>query len=200
MKDEIKKEMEEERARKKQEILSRLDSVKTQSDEFQKKLGEVTLNYSEMTSMILLFEESQKIFLQILSARTDKKTAQNIFFKAVLTAEKKMPEVLKRVITDKNGNLKSDAVLESARYVANINALQLPEPQKAAKFTAGLREIFDERIIAAEVATNIQAKEFMIGELITKLNQVILKGAFGKKINDLFMGQVVPNTSLNQGD
>jgi hypothetical protein len=200
MKDEIKKEMEEERARKKQEILSRLDSVKTQSLEFQQKLNEVTLNYNEMSSMIQLFEEAQEVFLLILSGKTGKKAAQTIFFRAVLEAEKKMPEVLKRVITDKNGNLKNDGILEAARLIANINALQMGEPEKAAKFTAGLREIFDGRIIAAEVATNLEIKHAMVSDLITKIKQMMQKGAFGKKINDLFMSQVVPNTSLNQGD
>jgi len=106
----------------------------------------------------------------------------------------------RRALVDRNGNLRQDAVLESARIVANANALQLSEAEKAKKLLAGLREVFECRLIGAETATNLDIKEKITSETFAQIRKLIEKGKYPKKLTDIFMEHVVPNTTLQQGD
>jgi hypothetical protein len=190
IREQLKKEMDEERARRKQDILKRLEAIDSKNNVAPTKPGDIVLNYNEMTSLILLFEESQKAFFNILVSKTDKKEAQSVFFKSVLSAEKKMPDVLKRVIIDRAGNLKHDGSPEAARIIANINAIDVNDAEKAKKLAAGLRVIFEERLNAAQSATTPEIKGIMTVQLADKIKSIVLKATCGKKVSDIFLSQV----------
>jgi len=200
MKEQLRMEIEEERKRKRQEILNKLDAVKQESETMQKSLLSLKMSNDEKTAMLTLFEECQRVFLDLFSIRGERKKAEILFLKAGNAAALKNIDVLKKVFFDKDGKQRENGSIEIPRFLSNINALTVPEEDKSRMLFKALREIFDERLIAVETATNIEIKDSVLSDLLRRLDKITARAAQSKRVKDLFMENVVPNTSLKAGE
>ncbi|HDT15221.1 MAG TPA: hypothetical protein ENN55_03335 [Firmicutes bacterium] len=210
IKEKIKKEMEEERKKKQAALMSKLDGIKMNSRrvEEQKKFvaekkiesGEIALSHTDRLILVRLFEEIQKILAELVGSYTDAKKVEKMFFKAADTAIKKNPEIMKKAITDREGRLRTDGSLETARIMANVNAYPGTEAKRSRAFFKGLRDVFEERLIACEIATDIDTRERITSELMRRMTKVFSKNDYNRKMGKIFMQHIMPDTSLQAED
>jgi hypothetical protein len=210
LKEEMKKEIEEEREKKKAELLKKLETSQksTITDQLKKekvrqevqKRGAVAIAHSEKLVLLRLFEETQKILMELMTAYMSAKKVETIFARSVEKAEKKNPEVLKKATVDKDGKIRHDGSMELARVLSNVNALTVPEEKKSLLFFAALQDIFDERILEAELGTDLETKDKIMSALLAKVDRVFAKSEFNRKMGNYFMEYIVPNTSMQSGD
>lgn len=210
LKEEMKKEIEEEREKKKADLLKKLETAQksTMAEQLQKekvrkdtqKQGAVIIAHSEKLVLLRLFEETQKILMELMTAYMAAKKVEAIFVKSVEKAEKKNPEVLKKASVDKDGKNRHDGSVEVARVLSNVNALPGGEEKKSLMFFKALQDIFDERIIEAETATDLETKDKIMSALLTKVDRVFAKSEFNRKMGNYFMEFIVPNTSMTSGE
>ncbi|MFP4466343.1 MAG: hypothetical protein ACLFP1_04765 [Candidatus Goldiibacteriota bacterium] len=210
IKEKIKKEMEEERKKKQAALMSKIDNMKMHSQRVEEqkrhikdekeKSGEIALSHTDRLILARLFEETQKILIQLFVPYTDMKKAEKMFLKAADTAIKKNSEVLKKAVIDKNGRFKTDGSLEIPRIMANVNAYPGTEANRSRAFFKGLRDIFEERLIACEIATDLDTRERITSELMRRMTKVFSKNDYNKKMGKIFMEHIMPDTSLQSED
>ncbi len=199
MREKLRKEMEEERAKKREEVLKKLESVK--AEEEKKVPQEQTLtNYSEKISLLQVFEQSQSIFKNLLSKLIKRTSVETMFLKTLEKVMLKYPDVLRKADHNQYNKVRVDGSLEIGRVAANINALYMPEKQKEAKFFSALHDIFEERLIATELAVGIATKDELISKLILQMEQVFEMKKIPERLKDIFMEKIFPSTTIKPGE
>ncbi|HPN64333.1 MAG TPA: hypothetical protein PK247_03900 [Candidatus Goldiibacteriota bacterium] len=210
LKEEMKKEIEEEREKKKADLLKKLETAQksTMAEQLQKekvrtdtrKQGAVIIAHSEKLVLLRLFEETQKVLMELMTAYMAAKKVEAIFVRSLEKAAKKNPDVLKKASVDKDGKIRNDGSVEVARILSNVNALSGGEEKKTLMFFKALQDIFDERIIEAETGTDLETKDKIMSALLAKVDRVFAKSEFNRKMGNYFMEYIVPNTSMTSGE
>jgi hypothetical protein len=195
LRENIRKEMEAERQRKKDELMKKLEAVKPAAAD-----DGGAVSSDEKLILLQLFEEAQRVMYSYLTMRLSRKDIEFMYTESVETATDKHPEILKRALYDKNGNPMPGAALNISRIVANVNMLQLPDDKKARKMVEALHAVFDERLVKIEVKTSNDIKNKMITDLLAAMKKSIIKKGYNPKIESIFMKQIVPSTTLKNGD
>ncbi len=198
MREKLRKEMEEERARKREEVLKKLENVKTEKEKVSQEPS--ITNYSEKISLLQVFEQSQNIFKKLLSKLIKRTLVETMFLKTLEKAMSKHPDVLRKADHNQYNKIRVDGSLEIGRVAANINALYMPEKQKEAKFFTALYDIFEERLIATELAVGIATKDELISKLILQMEQVFEMKQIPNKLKDIFMEKIFPSTTIKPGE
>lgn len=199
MREKLRKEMEEERAKKREEVLKKLDVIKEQEEK--KPLMEPAItNYSEKISLLQVFEQSQSILRNLLSKLIKRTPVETMFLKTLEKVMLKYPDVLRKADHNQYNKIRVDGSIEIGRVAANINALYISEKQKEAKFFSALHDIFEERLIATELAVGIATKDELVSKLLLQMEQVFEMKKFPEKLKDIFMEKIVPSTTIKPGE
>jgi len=98
------------------------------------------------------------------------------------------------------GKLREDGSLEMPRVAANFNALYLPEEKRAERFFASLRYLFEERLIATELATSLEIKDEVISTIMMQTEKIFEKKGYDGEVRSIFMEHIVPNTTMKSGE
>jgi hypothetical protein len=195
LREELRKEMEEERQKKKEALLLKLENTKQAAAASQPK----GLDHNEKVVILQLFEEAQLVMSTFLSTRLSKKDVEAMYVNSLMTGQNKYPDVLKRVMYDKTGNPTQGGAINASRILANADMLPVTEEKKSARFFEALRYVFDERVIAMEAATSYDIKNSIISDVLNQMKKSITKKGYNPKIESIFIKQVFPSTTLNQG-
>jgi hypothetical protein len=195
LRQELKKEMEDERQKKKEALLLKLENTKQAAAAAQPK----GLDHNEKVIILQLFEEAQLVLLTLLSTRLSKKEVESMYVKTLMAAQGIFPDVLKRVMYDKTGNLLQTGVINASRIIANTDMLPVPEDKKSARFFEALHCIFEERIIAMETSTSFDIKNNIVHDVLNQMKKSITRKGYNPKIESIFIKQVFPSTTLKQG-
>ncbi len=206
IKEEMRREIEEERERKKAELLKKLETQKRietnimvqkqKVKEEQERSGNIAISHGDKMVLLRLYEETMKIFSQLLEARVAKNKADSIMVKSIEAAMKKNPDILKRMNVGIDGKPRTDGTIDTARLISNMNAMAVPDEKKTAALFKALMDIFEERIIGAEVATDLETKDRIMTELLNRINKIFEKSEYNRKMGSLFTKYIVPSTSL----
>ncbi len=159
-----------------------------------------TMTYGERIALIQLFDRAQKILAELLGKLIKKKPVNTMFLKTLEQAIEKHNEVLKKVDYNQNGKLKNDGIIEAGRLIANINALQGGEDIKTKKVIEALEDIFEERLIAIEIALGSQVKNEIMSKLFRQFGKITENVLFTQKVKSIFMDFVVPSTAIKPGE
>lgn len=200
MREKLCKEMEEERAKKREEVLKKLDAVKEKEEEKSKVYDTSVTNYSEKISLLQVFEQAQNIFKNLLSKLIKRTPVETMFLKTMGKTMLKYPDILRKADHNQYNKVRIDGSLEIGRVAANINALYVPEKQKEEKFFAALHDIFEERLIATELAVGIVTKDEIISKLLLQLEQIFEMKKFPEKLKEIFMTKIFPSTTIKPGE
>ncbi len=201
VREKLRKEMEEERARKREEVLKKLEGVKEPEAELKKTTFEQTItNYSEKISLLQIFEQSQNIFKNLLSKLIKRTPVETMFLKTLEKVMLKYPDVLRKADHNQYNKIRVDGSIEIGRVAANINAINMPEKQKEEKFFKALHDVFEERLIATELAVGIATKDEIISKLLLQMDQVFEMKKFPQRLKDIFIEKIVPSTTVKQGE
>lgn len=195
LREELKKEMEEERQKKKEALLLKLENTKQAAVAAQPK----GLDHNEKVIILQLFEEAQLVMSTFLTTRLPKKDVEAMYLKTLMSGQEMYPDVLKRVMYDKTGNLTPSGAINASRIIANTDMLTLAEEKKSARYFEALRFIFEERVIAMEEATSYDIKNNIISDVLNQMKKSITKKGYNPKIESIFVKQVFPSTTLKQG-
>lgn len=199
---------EEERLRKREETLKKLEASKKQSAEYQASFTKRAANestallttHSDKVILLSMFEQTQKVFAQLLSKLIKRKPVETMMFRTLEKAIACNSEVLKKANVNQGGKLREDGSLEIPRITANMNALMLEEEKRTDKFLTALRQIFDERLIATEIATSIEVKDEIISAIMMQIDRIFDKSNYSQKLKDIFVEHIVPSTTLKPGE
>lgn len=198
-------ELDPEKVKKREELLKKIE-------ENEKKAAGLTaekpaagmktgvFSYNEIIMMISLFDASQQIFSVLLSKLIKKAPVLTMFLKTLEKAMKANPEILKKADLNSKGGARADGTLEPARIFSNYNTLQGSAGNKLMKFFAALRDIFEERLIAVEMATGIETKDEIMSNILIQSEKLFYKKEYPEKLTRAFFHYVVPNTTLKPGE
>jgi len=205
MREKIKQEIEQERARKKEETLRKIDVLKKESDDAAKAAAMaapagLVLDYSEKMSLINMFEQSQKMLGMILSKFMRRAPVDTMFLKTLDKCIEKYQDVLKKVDMNQNGKVRTDGSLEVARLAANLNAMYMPEDRKNERFFKALKDIFEDRLIAIELALGIETKDEILSSLLMQVEKIFGKREYSGRLKDIFHEKIVPDTTMKPGE
>jgi hypothetical protein len=206
LREKIKKELEEEQKKKKEATLRRIEEVKKQSASYQAELSKKqpakggSLPYASVISLLNMFEQSQKVFAVVLGKLIKKQAVETMFARTMQKAVEKYPDVLKKAGINQAGKLREDGSLEMPRVAANFNALYLPEEKRAERFFASLRYLFEERLIATELATSLEIKDEVISTIMMQTEKIFEKKGYDGEVRSIFMEHIVPNTTMKSGE
>ncbi|MBN2753710.1 MAG: hypothetical protein JXR81_02460 [Candidatus Goldbacteria bacterium] len=202
-------ELDPERLKKREELLRKLEendrkaaeaAAKTIPTEPQAVPKTAVFSYNEIIMMISIFDASQQIFMALLSKLIKKTPVLNMFLKTLEKAMKNNPEILRKADLNSKGGARADGSLEPGRVFSNYNALQEPAEKKLFKFLAALRDIFEERLIAVEMAAGIETKDEVMSNILIQSEKLFYKKEYPKKLTYAFFKHVVPNTTLKPGE
>lgn len=199
---------EEERLRKREETLKKLEASKKQSAEYQASLTKrtaqestaVVTTHTDKVTLLNMFEHTQKVFAQLLSKLVKRKPVETMMVRTLEKAMACNPDVLKKANINQGGKNREDGSLEIPRVAANMNALMLDEEKRTKKFLDALRQIFDERLIATEIATSIEVKDEIISAIMMQIDRIFDMNKYGKNLKDIFVEYIVPSTTLKPGE
>lgn len=213
MRERIKKELEDAAARKKEETLKRLEAVKQDSKAYQDSLAAksaeaaaapadrgILTTHAEKITLMQMFDHSQKALFNILIKLIRKNAVETMYIKTLEKAMAKNRDVLRKVDHNNLGQVRIDGSLEMGRLAANVNALYAPEAKKNEMFLAALNDIFEERLIATELATSIETKDDVMSTLLNQLEQAFPKKGIDRRLIDIFIGHIVPSTTVKPGE
>ncbi len=210
MREKIKKELEEEQARKKEATLKKIEESKRQSAAYQAELtrpaanpgasGALSLNYTEIINILNMFDQTQKVFATILSKLIKRKPVETMFLRTLEKTMEKHTEVLKKADLNQGGKVRDDGSIETMRVAANLNGMHLPEEKRAKRFLLALHDVFEERLIATELATSLETKDDVTSAIIMQTEKIFEVKAYTTKLQDIFMEHVIPNTTMKAGD
>ncbi|PKL91225.1 MAG: hypothetical protein CVV21_08405 [Candidatus Goldiibacteriota bacterium HGW-Goldbacteria-1] len=201
-------ELDPERLKKREELLRRLEendkkaqaAAKIIPVQQQAAAKTAVFSYNEIVMMISLFDASQQIFMALLSKLIKKTPVLNMFLKTLEKAMKNNPEILKKADLNSKGSARADGSLEPARVFSNYNILQEPAEKKLFKFFAALRDVFEERLIAVEMAAGIETKDEVMSNILIQSEKLFYKKEYPKKLTHAFFEHVVPSTTLKPGE
>jgi len=205
----MKMELETEKTRKKEEIMKKIETSKQQSLQYQQELAEKAkagrkagkiLNYSEIITIINMFDQAQKILANLLAKLLKRRPVETMFLKTLEKSMEKYPDVLRKVDTNQHGKVRTDGTIEIARLASNINALKMTEDKKTEYFPGALQDIFEERLIATELAVGIETKEDILSSLMAQTEKIFAKKNISSGIRGFFNEKVLPNTTMKSGD
>ncbi|MFP4466342.1 MAG: hypothetical protein ACLFP1_04760 [Candidatus Goldiibacteriota bacterium] len=219
MREKISRELKEESSRKREEILKKIEDAKPAEPAINPKYKDavestmakleagadekkntVRINYNEIMDIVNMFEISQQFFRNILSKIIKKKPVATMFLKTLEKAMKNNPDILKKADVDRKNKTKGNGSIEPARIFSNMNALAAPEDKKTVKFFNALKDIFEERIIATELAAGIETKDEVMSNIVIQSEKFFAKKEFSKKLQKIFKEHVLPDTSLKPGE
>lgn len=205
MRDKIKSELEQERARKKEETLRKIDVLKKESVAAAAAAAAaapqgLVLSYGEKMSLINMFEQTQKMLGAILSKFMRRTPVDTMFLKTLDKCIEKHQAVLKKTDTNQYGKVRADGSLEVARLASNLNALSGPEDRKNEAFFKALKDIFEDRLIATELALGIETKDDILSNLLMQMDKVFGKKEYSGRLKDIFHEKIVPDTTLKPGE
>ena len=201
-------ELDPERVKKREELLRRLEENDKKAEAAAKIMPlkpqaaakTAVFSYNEIIMMISLFDASQQIFMALLSKLIKKTPVLNMFLKTLEKAMKVNPEILRKADLNSKGGARADGSLEPARVFSNYNTLQEPAEKKLYKFFAALRDIFEERLIAMEMAAGIETKDEVMSNILIQSEKLFYKKEYPEKLTRVFFKYVVPNTTLKPGE
>jgi len=170
------------------------------SQQNSRKAANPTMTYGERIALIQFFERAQKILADLLGRLIKNKPVNTMFLKTLEQAIDKHNEVLKKVDYNQQGKLKNDGTIEAGRLIANINALQGGEDIKTKKVIDALEDIFEERLIAIEIALGKQVKNEIMSKLFLQVEKISENALFTKRVKSVFMEFIVPSTSIKTGE
>ncbi len=201
MREKIKQEFTDEKQKKKEEILKKIEQSKQQSaaEAASAAAAGFTTNYSEKMNLINMFEQTQKMLALLLSKLMRRNPVDTMFLKTLEKAMEKYPDVLKKVDCNQYGKVRADGSIEVARLAANLNAMYMPDDRKTEKFLNALKDIFEERLIAVELALGIETKDEILSNLLMQAEKVFSKKEYRQKLKDLFNDRIIPDTTLKPG-
>jgi hypothetical protein len=204
MREKIKQELTDEKQKKKEEILKKIEQSKMQSAAEAAAAAAaapagLTTNYSEKMNLINMFEQSQKMLALLLSKLMRRNPVDTMFLKTLEKAMEKFQDVLKKVDCNQYGKVRTDGSIEVARLAANLNAMYMPEGKKTEKFLNALKDIFEERLIAVELALGIETKDEILSNLLMQAEKVFSKKEYQQRLRDIFNEYIIPDTTLKQG-
>lgn len=194
---------EETRRKKREENLRKIEEAKKESVKYVQELSRPkheNLDFRERLLLINMFEQSQKMLAILLSKLIKRKPVETMYMRTLQKAVKMHPEVLKRADINQHGKERQDGTLEVARVASNVNWIGAPEPVKNEKLYRALREIFEERLIAVEVATELATKEEVLSNLLEQSERAFTSGKYGATLNRIFFEKIIPDTTLKQGE
>jgi hypothetical protein len=204
MRDKIKLEIELEKTRKKEDTLRKIDAFKKENEEAVKAAAAApagtALNYSEKMSLINMFEQSQKLLAAILSKLMRRTPVDTMFLKTLEKCMEKHQAVLKKVDTNQYGKVRTDGSIEVARLAANLNAMHGAEDKKNESFFDALKDVFEERLIAVELALGIETKDDILSNLLMQADRVFGKKEYTDKLRNVFHEKIVPDTTMKPGE
>ena len=131
-----------------------------------------------------------------LSTRLTKKDVESMYLKTLMAAQGQFPDVLKRVMYDKTGNIIATGIINASRIIANTEMLPVPEDKKSSRFFESLRCIFDERVAAMETATSADIKNNILNDVLNQMKKSITKKGYNPKIESIFIKQVFPGKGV----
>lgn len=161
LREKIKQENEDERRAKRKELLQKLEEnnkVSKQEAAIEKNQV-VPLGFIEKLTLINLFKQVQKVLVLMLAKLLKREPAEKMFYKTLEKTIEKHSDILRKVNYNQYSKPRMDSSLEVGRLAANLNGLNLSEEQKKEKLFNALREIFEERLIATELALGIDIKK-----------------------------------------
>lgn len=199
MREKLRREFEEERTKKREEVLKKLGEIK-ETSETQQTQAKVLTNYSEKISLLQIFEQSQNIFKNLLSKLIKRTPVETMFLKTLEKAMQKYPDVLRKADFNQYNKVRVDGSIEIGRVAANLNSLYMPEDKKEIKFFNALHDIFEERLIATELAVGIETKDEIISKLITQMEEILKAKNISTKLINIFMEKIVPSTTIKPGE
>jgi len=199
MREKLRKEFEEERAKKREEVLKKLDEIK-ETEKIQQPQVKVLTNYSEKISLLQIFEQSQNILKNLLSKLIKRNPVETMFLKTLEKAIQKHPDVLRKSDFNQFNKVRVDGSIEIGRVAANLNSIYMPEDKKEIKFFNVLHDIFEERLIAIELAVGIETKDEIISKLIGQVEEILKTKNISTKLINIFMGKIVPSTTMKLGE
>ncbi len=198
---------EHERMRRREETLKKLEESKKQSAEYQASLAKRAVletsaaitTHAEKLELLKMFELSQEVFAKLLSKLIKRRAVETMMARTLEKAAKVHAEVLKKSNVNQAGKTREDGSLEIPRVMANINAMMTGEEKRTEKFFMALRGLFEERLIAAEIATSIEVKDDIISATIMQTDTVFGRN-YSRRLKDIFMEHAVPNTTMKSGE
>ena len=207
IREKVERELADEKSRKKEEMLKRIEEAKKDSAAYASELSSAAaakkdtgLSFQERMQIIEMFDYSQKLFAALLSKLIKKPAVENMMLKTLEKSVMKFQDILKKANVNQYGKVRGDGTIETARLAANLNAVYLPEEKKNEKFYSALKYIFEERLIAAELVTGIEVKDNLLSNLFTQLDSVFEKRRYPKKLADIFSSKIIPETTLKPGE
>ncbi len=202
LREKIRQEIEEERKAKRKELLQKLEeNNRISKQEVPKEKDRSTaLDFTEKLALINLFEQTQKVLILMLSKLLKRGPAEKMFYKTLEKAIEKHPDILRKVNYNQYSQLRLDGSIEVGRLAANLNALNLSEEQKKEKLFNVLREIFEERLIAVELALGIETKNEIISNLIMQIQKIFITDKDNNKLINIFYEKIIPDTTLKEGE
>jgi hypothetical protein len=205
MREKIRNEIEQEKEKKKEEILRKIDVKKKETEEAARAAAAappdgLAMNYSEKMSLINMFEQSQKMLAMILSKFMRRTPVDTMFLKTLDKCIERHQAVLKKTDTNQYGKVRADGSIEVARLASNLNAIHAPERAKNESFFKALRDIFEERLIATELALGIETKDEILSNLLMQAEKVFGKREYTGRLKDIFHEKIVPDTTMKPGE
>lgn len=205
MRENIKHELEQEKLKRKEEILRKIDISKKETQEAAAAAAAaapagMVLNYSEKMSLINMFEQSQKMLGLILSKFMRRTPVDTMFLKTLDKCIEKHQDVLKKVDCNQYGKVRADGSIEVARLAANLNAMYMQEDRKNEKFFLALKDVFEDRLIATELALGIETKDDILSNLLMQIEKVFGKREYSGRLKDIFHEKIVPDTTMKPGE
>jgi len=198
-------ELDPEKVKKREELLKKIEENEKKAAELrdEKPAGGAksrVFSYNEIIMMISLFDASQQIFGVLLSKLIKKAPVMTMFLKTLEKAMKTNPEILRKADLNSKGGARADGSLEPARVFSNYNTLQGTAENKLMKFFSALRDIFEERLIAVEMASGIETKDEIMSNILIQSEKLFYKKEYPEKLTRAFFEYVVPNTTLKPGE
>jgi len=198
-------ELDPEKVKKREELLRKIEENEKKAAELRAEKPAAgaksrVFSYNEIIMMISLFDASQQIFGALLSKLIKKAPVMTMFLKTLEKAMKTNPEILRKADLNSKGGARADGSLEPARVFSNYNTLQDTAENKLMKFFAALRDIFEERLIAVEMASGIETKDEIMSNILIQSEKLFYKKEYPGKLTRAFFEYVVPSTTLKPGE
>ena len=199
---------EEERIRKREETLRKLEASRVQSAEYQAALNRraseqpsaLVTSHSDKVILLSMFEQTRKVFAQLLGKLIKRKLVETMMARTLEKAMASNHDVLKKANINHGGKDREDGSIEVPRIVENINSMPPDEEKRTKKFLGALRQIFDERLIATEIVTSIEVKDEIISAIMMQIDRIFDRNKYSQKLKDIFVEHIVPNTTIKSGE
>lgn|GEM_PF-2614761 len=158
------------------------------------------ITYNDIIPLIKMFDDSQKIFMAVLSKLIKKKAVMTMFVRTLEKAMKRHPAVLRKADIDSKGSARADGTIEPIRVFSNVNAIEGGPDKRDSSLFWALKDIFEERIIATEMATTFETKDEVVSNLFIQTEKYFTAGGINHRLKKVFFGKIFPDTTLKPGE